>query len=138
VVKFEWGDVENLQFENNSFDGTSVAFGVRNFTDLPKGLSEMHRILKPGGKAVILELSIPKNPVVSFFYNFYFEKLMPTVGGWLSRDKEAHGHLKNPVQASPEKDEFVRLMKSAGFKNTRWRSLTFGICMLYVGEKGLR
>lgn len=135
AVTFEWGDVENMGYASNSFDATSVAFGVRNFADLPKGLEEMHRVLKPGGKAVILELGMPTNRVLSFFYNFYFEKLMPAVGGWLSKDQAAYRYLNQSVEAFPGRDEFLELMENAGFKNTKCSDLTFGICTLYVGVK---
>ncbi len=134
-IELRYAEVENLPFESNSFDAASVGFGVRNFASLEKGLCEIHRVLKPGGKVIILELSKPKNPLISFFYNIYFQKFVPWFGSILSKDKKAYSYLNRSVEAFPEKEEFARLMQLAGFKNTQWKSLTFGICVRYSGQK---
>jgi len=112
-----------------------VAFGVRNFENLEKGLADMLRVLKPGGKAVILEFSKPKVFPVKQAYNFYFKFVTPTIGRIFSKDSSAYTYLPESVAAFPDGEKFNLLMQKVGFLNTKFRPLTFGICSIYIGSK---
>lgn len=129
------GDSEKLLFDDNSFDAVTVAFGVRNFENLEKGLSDMLRVLKPGGKVVILEFSKPKVFPVKQGYNFYFKYITPGIGRIFSKDSRAYTYLPESVASFPDGESFNSLMKKIGFKDTKYRSLTFGICSIYSGIK---
>jgi demethylmenaquinone methyltransferase/2-methoxy-6-polyprenyl-1,4-benzoquinol methylase len=135
--KFEvrLGDSEKLLFEKDTFDAVTVAFGVRNFENLEKGLADMLRVLKPGGKAVILEFSKPKVFPVKQAYNFYFKFVTPTIGRIFSKDSSAYTYLPESVAAFPDGEKFNLLMQKVGFLNTKFRPLTFGICSIYIGSK---
>jgi demethylmenaquinone methyltransferase/2-methoxy-6-polyprenyl-1,4-benzoquinol methylase len=135
VFEVRLGDSEKLLFDQDTFDAVTVAFGVRNFEDLEKGLSDMLRVLKPGGKAVILEFSKPKVFPVKQAYNFYFKYITPTIGKLFSKDSSAYTYLPESVAAFPDGKNFVALMEKVGFKNTKYRPLTFGICSIYTGIK---
>lgn len=134
-VSMEQGDCEQLRFEDATFDRVSVAFGVRNFEHLETGLKEMLRVLKPGGKAVILELSVPGNPVLQFLYKLYFLHILPAIGGMVSGDKAAYRYLPSSVLRFPKPKAFTRMMEGCGFKEVTSRSFTFGICRMYSGYK---
>lgn len=127
------GDCENLPYDNGEFNRISVGFGVRNFEHLERGLSEMCRVLKQGGKLVILEFSVPTNPIIRWCYKFYFLKILPAIGGWISGNRAAYEYLPASVLHFPAPDVFMGMMKDAGFKEVKYRSLTFGICMMYIG-----
>ena len=129
-------DCEALPYAENTFDRVAVGFGVRNFEHLGLGLSEMYRVLKQDGKLVVLELSIPSNSFVKFFYLLYFQKILPAVGGFFSGDRGAYEYLRTSVLRFPSPDRFVSMLKSAGFEDVKHRSLTFGICRMYVCMKG--
>lgn len=129
------GDSEKLPFEANGFDAVTVAYGVRNFEDLQKGLNDIHRVLKPGGKAVILEFSKPKAFPVKQLYNFYFNYITPGIGKLFSKDARAYSYLPESVAAFPDGKTFTALMQKAGFSNTKCRPLAFGICSIYTGVK---
>jgi len=129
------GDSEKLPFEANTFDAVTVAYGVRNFEDLEKGLADMQRVLKPGGKAVILEFSKPKAFPVKQLYWFYFNMVTPAIGKLFSKDARAYTYLPESVAAFPAGQDFIGLMEKAGFKNTKCRPLAFGICSIYSGTK---
>lgn len=129
------GDSEKLPFENDIFDAVTVAYGVRNFEDLEKGLKDMQRVLKPGGKAVVLEFSKPKVFPVKQLYNFYFNYITPGVGKLFSKDARAYSYLPESVAAFPDGQNFTAVMEKAGFKNTKSRPLAFGICSIYTGVK---
>ena len=129
------GDSENLPFEENSFDAYTVAFGVRNFENLDKGLSEMFRVLRPNGTTVILELSKPKAFLIKQLFWIYFKFIMPTIGQLISKDSAAYTYLPASVAAFPEGDEFIERMKRAGFTELKQISLTGGIASIYVGKK---
>ncbi|WP_026898608.1 bifunctional demethylmenaquinone methyltransferase/2-methoxy-6-polyprenyl-1,4-benzoquinol methylase UbiE [Daejeonella oryzae] len=129
------GDSEKLIFEADTFDALIVAYGVRNFENLDQGLSDMLRVLKPGGKAVILEFSKPKVFPVKQGYNFYFKYITPTIGKLFSKDASAYSYLPESVAAFPDGDEFTSRMENAGFRNTKCRPLAFGICSIYTGLK---
>lgn len=128
------GDCEALPFEDSVFDRISVGFGVRNFENLDKGLKEMNRVMKPGGKLVILELSVPSNPVLRWCYKLYFLKVLPLVGGWISGDRGAYEYLPASVLRFPAPDRFMEMMRKAGFRDVMHRSFTFGICRMYIGS----
>jgi len=129
------GDSEKLLFEDNTFDAVTVSFGVRNFENLPKGLSEIYRVLKPGGKLVVLEFSKPAKFPVKQFYNFYFKYILPFWGRLIAKHKTAYTYLPASVQAFPEGEEFLEYLNKSNFKNYKHRPLTFGICSIYTGEK---
>lgn len=135
IFSVQTGDSEGLHFEDNHFDAITVAFGVRNYENLEKGLSDMLRVLKPGGKIVILEFSKPTAFPVKQSYNFYFKHLLPIFGKLFSKDARAYTYLNESVVAFPDGKSFTRLMDKVGYKNTRHRSLTFGISAIYTGIK---
>lgn len=128
-------DSENLLFEDNKFDAITVAFGVRNFEHLEKGLREMYRVLRPGGTVVILEFSKPKNKLVKTFYHFYSTKICPMIGKAVSKDDAAYSYLYESVEAFPEGGDFLRIFSDAGFKQVTCKPLTFGVVSIYAGKK---
>ena len=129
------GDSEKLPFDDNNFDAVTVAYGVRNFENLELGLADIGRVLKPGGKAVILEFSKPKAFPVKQLYNFYFNYITPGIGKLFSKDARAYTYLPESVAAFPDGETFKTLIEKAGFKNTKCRPLAFGICSIYTGIK---
>ena len=135
AISLEWGDSENLRFDDNSFDAITVAFGVRNFGDLEKGISEIHRVLRPGGKAVILEFSRPRLPGFKHLYDFYFKAILPTIGRWTSKDPRAYTYLYESVQGFPDYEDFTSVLESKGFNDCQYDVQTLGICCIYEGSK---
>jgi demethylmenaquinone methyltransferase / 2-methoxy-6-polyprenyl-1,4-benzoquinol methylase len=133
-IRLESGDSENLQFEDASFDAVIVAFGVRNFENLEKGLAEINRVLRPGGVAMILEFSKPKG-LFGVIFSIYNKTLLPLWGKLFSGDNAAYKYLPESVAAFPEGDEFKQIMTSVKYKNVTDRRLTFGICSIYTGLK---
>ncbi len=131
-------DCEALPYDEGTFDRISVGFGVRNFEHLELGLSEMCRVLVPGGKLVILELSVPSNALVRWCYKLYFLKVLPAIGGLISGDRGAYEYLPASVLKFPAPDRFMAMMKTAGFAEVEHRSLTLGICRMYIGKKSTR
>jgi demethylmenaquinone methyltransferase/2-methoxy-6-polyprenyl-1,4-benzoquinol methylase len=129
------GDSENLPFEDNTFDAATVAFGVRNFENLQKGLADINRVLRPGGKLVVLELSTPNKFPIKQLFGFYFNNILPLFGRMLSKDDSAYTYLPESVNAFPDGEDFKKVMTAAGFQRNTSRSLTFGICSLYTGVK---
>ncbi len=129
------GDCEALPYGNDTFHRISVGFGVRNFEHLDIGLQEMFRVLKPAGKLVILELSVPATPVIRWCYKLYFLKILPAIGGWISGDRGAYEYLPASVLRFPAPAKFMEMMQQAGFRNVQHKSLTFGICRMYIGIK---
>ena len=134
-VRLQQGDVEALPFPDNSFDRVSVAFGIRNFEYLEQGLSEMHRVLRPSGKMVILELSYPDNPFLLWCYKLYTLHILPFIGGLISGDRKAYTYLPHSILAFPKADIIVPMLQSIGFGQVRVRRFTFCTCVMYVGEK---
>jgi demethylmenaquinone methyltransferase/2-methoxy-6-polyprenyl-1,4-benzoquinol methylase len=134
-ISLEWGDSENLRFESNTVSAVTVAFGVRNFENVEAGLSEMYRILQPGGKVVILEFSKPRVFPLKQLYHFYFRRILPVVGRITSKDKKAYSYLYESVQAFPDGVDFTKLLDQTGFSQSTWKPLTFGICSIYTGIK---
>lgn len=129
------GDSENLPFEAGIFDAVTVAFGVRNFENLEKGLADICRVLKPGGKAVILEFSKPKGFPVKQLYHFYFNHVTPRIGKLFSKDHRAYSYLPESVAQFPDGHQFTDILRRVGFSHTVCRPQTFGICTLYIGTK---
>ncbi len=134
-ISLETGDSENLRFAENSFDAVTVAFGVRNFENLEKGLSEMRRVLRPGGQMVILEFSQPQSFPVKQLYGAYFRYVLPLVGRATSRDPRAYTYLFESVQAFPQGDEFCKILTKTGFQSPTHKRLTLGICSVYLARK---
>lgn len=135
IVKMQLGDSENLQFEDNTFDGITVGFGVRNFENLEKGLRDMLRVLRPGGKAVILEFSKPKKFPVKQTFGFYSKRVIPLLGGSISKDKRAYAYLPESVEAFPEGKAFVDIMKKVGYNSIKAIPVSGGIATIYTGLK---
>ncbi len=134
-IELLYGDSENLPFEENKFDAITVAFGVRNFENLELGLSEIRRVLKPGGMLVVLEFSKPRSFPFKQLYNFYFKSILPGVGRMVSEDKAAYTYLPASVAAFPDGDDFIQVLHRVGFNETQCRTLTFGISSIYTGTK---
>lgn len=134
-IELQLGDSEKLLFEENKFDAVIVSFGVRNFETLEKGLADMYRVLKPGGKTVIVEFSKPKKFPLKQAYNVYFKYILPQIGKVVSKDNAAYTYLPESVQAFPDGEDFLRILEKVGFKNTTCKLLTFGISSIYTGEK---
>lgn len=135
MISIEEGDGENLRFPDNTFDRVTIAFGIRNFENREKGLREMLRVLKPGGRLVILELSRPENKIIRWFYDLYFLHILPKIGGKVSGDKAAYAYLPASVAAFPGKKAFMATMREAGFRAVTHKAFTLGICRMYTGEK---
>lgn len=135
MVTCRRGEAERLEFADDTFDRVTVAFGVRNFEDRRAALQEIRRVLRPGGRLVILELSQPRNAVIRALFNLYFNKLAPIIGGMVSGDREAYRYLPASVAAFPPPEEWTAFMTSCGFSRVRHRAYTFGTCRLYTGEK---
>ncbi|MBU8891638.1 MAG: bifunctional demethylmenaquinone methyltransferase/2-methoxy-6-polyprenyl-1,4-benzoquinol methylase UbiE [Bacteroidales bacterium] len=135
VIELKTGDSENLEFSNDLFDGITVAFGVRNFENLNKGVSEMYRVLKPGGKTVILEFSKPRVFPVKQIYNFYFKVILPVLGKIISKDTSAYTYLPESVNQFPKRELFIKELEKVGFKDCTFKSLSFGIACIYSAIK---
>lgn len=134
-IELRTGDSENLSFEENTFDAVMVSFGVRNFENLEKGLREILRVLKPGGRLVVLEFSKPRNPLIRFFYGIYNRSLLPLTGRLLSKDASAYTYLPESVKAFPEGGDFIKILTDQGFQVPKALPLTFGISTIYTGIK---
>lgn len=128
-------DAHELPFRGDTFDGTIVAFGIRNFSDRARSLREMRRVLRPGGIAVILELSQPTSPIAVQLYRFYGAVVLPLLGMIISRHTTAYKYLPSSIREFPHQSEFVELMRSAGFEDVRATVLTFGAATIFVGTK---
>jgi demethylmenaquinone methyltransferase / 2-methoxy-6-polyprenyl-1,4-benzoquinol methylase len=135
VIELLSGDSENLQFADGFFDAVTVAFGVRNFENLDKGLSEIYRVTKAGGHVVVLEFSRPTGFPWKQLYNAYFKVMLPMIGRLVSRDKAAYTYLPESVDAFPDGDNFLKHLEKAGFTHTKAQPLTFGISSLYTATK---
>lgn len=135
LITLENGNAETVAFADNTFDAIVVGFGVRNFQNLEKGLTNLHRVLKPGGQLIVLEFSYPTNWFVKGFYNFYFSNITPLIGKLFSQDKRAYSYLTESVKAFPNNERFVDILNSLQFKKTSYHTLSFGIAAIYSGEK---
>jgi len=129
------GDSETLNFPDNTFDAITVAFGVRNFQNLEKGLSEMRRVLRPGGKLVVLEFSRPKQPLFKVIYNLYMKTIAPGFGKLIAKNKDAYEYLNESVQRFPEGADFIGILEKTGYVATYAKTLTLEICTVYCGKK---
>jgi len=129
------GDSETIKFADNTFDGVMVAFGVRNFENLEKGLAEMLRVLKPGGQLVVLEFSKPRKWAVKKFYNLYMRLVAPQVARWFRQNKDAYLYLNKSANAFPDFALFTDILKKVGYTDTDCTPLSFGICCIYSGRK---
>ena len=134
-ISLQVADGEALPFGEGTFDRVTCAFGIRNFEHKERGLEEFLRVLKPGGKAVVLELSVPQNKVVRWVYDLYFLHILPWVGGSISGDRAAYRYLPASVHNFPPPNDFCRMMEEAGFRNVRCRTFSFGLCRMFVGER---
>lgn len=134
-ITLNQGDACDLPFENNSFDAITIAFGVRNFQDLEKGIKEMQRVVKKGGCIAILEFSTPTQPLFKTLYGFYFHKILPLIGKTISRNKSAYQYLPDSVSRFPSPDTFIILLSRYGLKCRKKCSLSGGIATLYCIEK---
>lgn len=135
-ISFCQGNCLELEFEDGSFDLVTVAYGVRNFERLAQGYSEMLRVLRSGGTLCVMELSVPQNKLIRFFYNLYSRHLIPAIGRLVSGDSRAYSYLPESIAACPQREEMTRLMSKAGFKECRFHSLTFGTLTIYLATKG--
>lgn len=129
------GDSETISFANQSFDAVTVAFGVRNFQNLEKGLSEILRVLKPGGRLVVLEFSQPKWLLAKSFYNLYMKIVAPNMGKLFSKNRNAYQYLDKSIKKFPEGKNFTAILDNLGYINLQYKPLSLGICSIYCGEK---
>lgn len=135
VITLEQGDSEALRYDTDQFDAVTAAFGVRNFEHLVTGLTEMHRVLRPGGQLLILEFSRPKVFPIKQLFNGYFKYILPVIGRIKSKDPKAYQYLYESVQVFPDYDTFTDILKKIGFAQTSYQSLSFGICTIYSAKK---
>jgi demethylmenaquinone methyltransferase/2-methoxy-6-polyprenyl-1,4-benzoquinol methylase len=138
VIDLQKGDSETINFVENSFDAVTVAFGVRNFENLENGLKEMFRVLRPGGKLIVLEFSRPRIKIFRSLYNLYMSVVAPEVARWFSQNKKAYQYLNQSARLFPERQDFVDILNSIGYSNTSFKPLSAGICCIYIGEKLVR
>lgn len=134
-IELQKGDSEDLPFADNTFDAVTVAFGVRNFEDLEKGIAEIFRVLKKGGRAVILEFSKPDKFPFKQLFSFYFNHILPFVGKTISKDNRAYRYLPESVKNFPDGMDFIEILKKAGFSHPCYKTLSFGICTIYTAKK---
>lgn len=135
LIEMQTGDSEDLQFPDNHFDAVIVAFGVRNFENLEKGLAEMLRVTRPGGTVVIIEISKPQVFPFKQLYNVYFKAILPRIGKFISKDQSAYTYLPESVQEFPDSNRFLSILQSVGYKHTRCKPLSLGISSIYTGKK---
>jgi demethylmenaquinone methyltransferase/2-methoxy-6-polyprenyl-1,4-benzoquinol methylase len=135
IISLQVGDAEHLPMKNNTFDVVMVGFGVRNFGDLEKGLSELRRVLKPSGSVMILEFSKPKVFPVKQLFGLYSRFVIPTIGKIVSKDKSAYSYLPSSVAAFPEGQQFLAILNKVGYKNPSAKRLTFGVVTIYSARK---
>ena len=134
VISLKVEDCENLSFGDNTFDAAFIAFGIRNFEDKKKGLKELHRVLKPNGLLLILELSVPQNKILLSLYKLYFLHILPFIGKKISGDNKAYTYLPQSVINFPKPKDFLQTMEECGFKDVRQKALTLGLCRMYEGK----
>ncbi|HSZ86353.1 MAG TPA: bifunctional demethylmenaquinone methyltransferase/2-methoxy-6-polyprenyl-1,4-benzoquinol methylase UbiE [Puia sp.] len=135
VIELETGDSEAINLSDDTFDAVTVAFGVRNFENLEKGLFEIRRVLKPNGKLVVLEFSKPKKLFLRKLYNFYMRIAANGVGKWVAKNCEAYEYLQESVNAFPEGKDFADILEKTGYTNIYFKKLSLGICTIYCGSK---
>lgn len=135
TIELIQGDGETINFSDHTFDGVMVAFGVRNFEHLEKGLAEIWRVMKPGAQLVVLEFSKPKIPGVRGFYNLYMGKIAPEIARWFKQNKSAYQYLNKSAKAFPDRQQFVDILKQTGYSDTSFKTLSLGICCIYSARK---
>ncbi|MCB9196935.1 MAG: bifunctional demethylmenaquinone methyltransferase/2-methoxy-6-polyprenyl-1,4-benzoquinol methylase UbiE [Flavobacteriales bacterium] len=135
IITLQYGDSENLPFEDGSFDAITVGFGVRNFENLEKGLSEMLRVLRPGGIAAVLEFSKPKKFPIKQSFGFYSKHILPKVGSAVSKDSSAYTYLPESVEAFPEGQAFLDILENLGYNNLAKKEVSGGIATIYTAQK---
>lgn len=134
-IKMQLGDSEALQFKNKTFDGVTIAFGVRNFENLNLGLQEIFRVLKPNGTLVVLETAVPKNPLLKGFYSFYTQKIMPFIGKLFSKDRSAYQYLSDSAAIFPCGEDFNNILRKNGFIQVEDFPQTLGVSSIYFAKK---
>ncbi len=134
-LKFICSNAEELPFDDNSFDYYSIAFGIRNVTNVAKALAEANRVLKPGGKFLCLEFSKVDNATIAKYYDFYSMNIIPKLGNLIAGDEDSYRYLVESIRTFPDQKEFVKMMKEAGFIFNQYCNLTFGVASLYIGYK---
>lgn len=134
-IMLQVGDAESIPFNNDTFDALTVAFGVRNFENLDKGLNEMYRVLSKNGTCIVLEFTMPAKFPVKQLYKFYFKYILPGIGKLFSKDDSAYTYLPESVQAFPQNQIFIQHLEKAGFTNCYFKSLSFGVAAIYVAKK---
>ena len=137
MIFLQTGDAEDIHYPEERFNLVTVAYGVRNFANLERGLKEIFRVLVPGGKLLILEFTVPTNTLFSKLYRLYFTKVLPTVGGLVSANKDAYSYLPASVQAFPQGDAFLKILQQQGFVQAKCKLLTNGVVGLYSATKPL-
>lgn len=136
-IHLQHGDSETINFAENTFDAVMVAFGVRNFENLENGLAEMLRVLRPGGRLLVLEFSKPQRKAVKSLYNLYMNIVAPQVARWFKQNKEAYEYLNDSANAFPDRHLFIDILKKVGYSDTGFKPLSLGICCIYSGRKSL-
>ncbi|MBK5271195.1 MAG: bifunctional demethylmenaquinone methyltransferase/2-methoxy-6-polyprenyl-1,4-benzoquinol methylase UbiE [Bacteroidia bacterium] len=134
-IQLQHGDSEAINFDENTFDGVMVAFGVRNFENLDNGLAEMFRVLKPGGSVLILEFSKPRRKMIKSLYRLYMNIVAPKVAQWFKQNKEAYLYLFESANAFPDRQDFIDILNKVGYTDTQCKPLSLGICCIYTGKK---
>ena len=134
-ISLQQGDAAHLPFANDTFDAITIAFGTRNFEDLPNSLSEIHRVMKADGSLHILEFSMPTAFPIKQAYNLYFKYILPKIGSWISKDNKAYSYLPTSVQNFPTPDTFINILGNSGFRLIEKKALSFGIATLYSAIK---
>lgn len=134
-ISFSQGDCLDIKYADNTFDYATIAYGVRNFSHLSEGLKELQRVIRPGGKLCIIELSVPRGVVTAPLYGFYSRKVIPMVGRVVSGDSRAYTYLPESIAACPQREAMAELLKNAGFRRVSFKSLTFGVVTVYIAEK---
>ena len=135
IIQLQEGDSETINLRENTFDAVMVAFGVRNFENLEKGLAEMLRVLKPGSRLVVLEFSRPRQRMIRSLYNLYMGIVAPKVAGWFRQNKKAYQYLCESANTFPDRNSFTDILNKVGFTDTGYKPLSLGICCIYTGRK---
>jgi demethylmenaquinone methyltransferase/2-methoxy-6-polyprenyl-1,4-benzoquinol methylase len=135
-IELQSGDSQTINFADGTFDAVMVAFGIRNFERLETGLREILRVMKPGAQLVVLEFSRPRTPGLRQFYKLYMARIAPQLAKWFNQNKRAYQYLNESANAFPDRQDLVDILKSVGYLHTSYKSLSLGICCIYVGRKG--